>query len=168
MKKYYQNESGGHRFLRIPPTEKRGRTQTSIVTVAVTTESKFEYNFDRSKISKSYTRGTGNGGQAINKTSSCVQLVHKESGIIIKCQDTRDRSKNEEIAWSKMLERLKSIEENKYNKVLYDNRFDQVGDSSRSVKKRTYRVKEDLAIDHETGKSCSFKEFNKGKIELIC
>lgn len=154
--------------MRIPPTEKRGRTQTSIVTVAITTESKFEYNFDKSEISKSYIRGTGNGGQAINKTSSCVQLVHKKSGIIIKCQDTRDRSKNEEIAWLKMMDRLKSIEESKYNKTLYDNRFEQVGNSSRSVKKRTYRIKEDIAIDHETGKSCSYKDFSRGKLELIC
>jgi peptide chain release factor 1 len=32
---YFQNESGAHRWIRIPPTEKRGRTQTSVITVAI-------------------------------------------------------------------------------------------------------------------------------------
>ena len=30
--------------------------------------------------------GSGKGGQKINKTSSCVQLIHRSSGIEIRCQ----------------------------------------------------------------------------------
>lgn len=67
-----------------------------------------------------------------------------------------------------MERKVSEMEREKYNKLNYDARFSQVGDSSRSIKKRSYKIKEDLVIDHETGKKCSFKDFNKGKIELLC
>ena len=123
---------------------------------------------DRSEVDRTFIRGTGNGGQAINKTSSCVQLVHRRIGIVIKCQESRDRNKNEEIAWERMEDRIREMEKQKYDSLVYSNRFDQIGDSDRSTKKRSYRVKEDLVIDHETGKRCSFKDFSRGRIELLC
>lgn len=166
MNNYYENEIGLHKFIRIPPTEKRGRTQTSTISISISNfDNKFEYEFDKSQVSKSYIRGTGNGGQAINKTSSCVQLVH-ENGIVIRCQDTRDRSKNEEIAWKRLEEKIKDIYKKEYDNLLYNNRFIQIGYGD-GRNKRTYRIKEDIAIDHITGKKCSFKEFNKGKLELL-
>jgi peptide chain release factor 1 len=94
-------------------------------------------------------------------------LTHRPSGIQVRCQDTRDQYKNEEIAWIRLEEKLKSIEEEKWNKKVYQNRLDQVGSGSRSDKKRSYRIKEDLVIDHETGKQCSFRDFSRGKIELL-
>lgn len=103
----------------------------------------------------------------MNKVSSCVILTHMPSRIQIKCQDTRDQKKNEEIAFQRLEEKLKSIEEEKWNKKAYQNRFNQVGTGSRSDKKRSYRIKEDLVVDHETGKQCSFKDFSRGKIELL-
>ena len=129
---------------------------------------KFEYKLDRSEATKSYIRGTGNGGQAINKTSSCVQLVHKKSGIVIRCQETRDRNKNEELAWCRLEEKLSDLQREKYEKSIYQNRFNQIGYSDRSDKRRTYRIKDDIVIDHITGKNCSFKDFGRGKIELLC
>ena len=41
-----------------------------------------------------FIRGTGHGGQKINKTSSCVYLHHRPSGIEIKCQAQRSREMN--------------------------------------------------------------------------
>lgn len=121
---------------------------------------------DRSRVSKSYIRGTGNGGQKINKTNSCVQLVH-DNGIVIRCQESRDRTKNEEIAWMRLEEKIKETYKKQYDDQIYQNRFDQVGNSSRSTKKRTYRLKEDIVIDHESGKMCTYRDFSKGKIELL-
>jgi protein subunit release factor A len=81
--------------------------------------------------------------------------------------DTREQKKNEELAWLRLEEKLKSIEEKKFNKEVYDARFEQVGDSSRSDKRRTYRVKEDSVVDHITGKKASYKDISRGRIELL-
>ena len=134
-KSYYGNEGGGHRFIRIPPTEKRGRTQTSIITVAIVDpDKKFHFDFDKSQVTKKYIRSSGKGGQKVNKTSTCVQLTHLPSGIQVKCQGERDQKQNEEIAWNRLYQKLKDIEEEKFNKSIYNDRFSQVGNSSRSQK----------------------------------
>ncbi len=41
-----------------------------------------------------FIRARGRGGQKVNKTSSCVQLLHVPSGIEVKCQETRSREAN--------------------------------------------------------------------------
>lgn len=49
-------------------------------------------------IVESFVRGSGPGGQKINKTASCVQLKHIPTGTIVRCQATRSQSRNREIA----------------------------------------------------------------------
>ena len=167
MQKFYKNEGGGHRFLRIPPTEKRGRTQTSIITVAVTIPSQFEFKLDKSRVTKKFISSSGPGGQNVNRRSTCCQLTDTLTGIQVKVQDKRTQEENEILAWIRLEDRIKDIHKNTYDKNTYDDRFNQVGNSSRSVRKRTYRIKEDNITDHETGKECSFRDFSKGKIELL-
>ena len=48
-----------------------------------------------------------------------------------------------------------------------EERRDQIGTGARGDKRRTYRVKDGQVIDHLTGKSASFKDISKGKIELL-
>ena len=45
-------------------------------------------------IDEHFIRGSGKGGQKVNKTSSCVQLVHRPSSIEIRCQQTRSQADN--------------------------------------------------------------------------
>lgn len=154
--------------MRIPPTEKRGRTQTSIITVAIVDPNdKFNIKIDKSEFERKFIRSSKKGGQNVNKVSSCVQITHIPSGIQVKCQDTRDQWKNEEIAWSRIIDKITYIEKSKYDERISNDRFSQIGNSSRSDKKRSYRIKEDLVIDHETGKQCSFKDFSRGKLDLL-
>ena len=168
VKEYFKNESGSHRFLRVPPTEKKGRTQTSIITVAIIDPSNiFKYTLDRSQVEKHYICSSGKGGQNVNRRSTCVQLTHIPSGVQVKCQDTREQFKNEEIAWNRLEEKLKNIEVEKFNNSISSSRFDQVGNSGRSEKRRTYRIKEDIVIDHVTDKKASFKDISRGRIELL-
>ena len=53
-----------------------------------------------------FIRGSGSGGQKINKTSSCVQLIHKPSGIEIRCQKTRSQADNRYWARRELCERI--------------------------------------------------------------
>ena len=126
-----------------------------------------EFSLNRNEVDRHYTRSSGKGGQNVNRRSTCVQLIHRPTGIQVKCQDERDQRKNEEIAWKRLEDKLRSLEEEKWNKKAYQRLSDQVGSGSRSDKKRSYRIKEDLVIDHETGKQCSFRDFNRGRLELL-
>ena len=166
---FYKNEIGSHCFVRVPPTEKYNRTQTSIITVAIIDPSKiFEYHLNKNDVRKQFTRSRGKGGQHVNKTSSCCVLTHIPSGIQVRAEDTRVQAKNEEFAWERLYQKLKSIEEDKFNKIQYKNLSIQVGTGNRGTKRRTYRIKDNLVIDHVTDKQASFRDIQKGKLELLC
>ncbi len=40
-------------------------------------------------IEESFVRSGGHGGQNVNKTATCVMLLHRPTGIQVKCQATR-------------------------------------------------------------------------------
>ena len=56
-----------------------------------------------------FVRGSGAGGQKINKTSSCVFLKHLPSGVCIKCQLDRSREMNRFLARRELCEQLEAI-----------------------------------------------------------
>ena len=57
-------------------------------------------------IVEKFIRGSGKGGQKINKTSSCVYLLHKPSRIEIKCQRERSQALNRFLARRELCDRL--------------------------------------------------------------
>ncbi len=57
-------------------------------------------------LEEAFVRGSGSGGQKINKTSSCVQLRHLPSGMVVRCQETRSREANRWLARELLAERL--------------------------------------------------------------
>ena len=152
----------------MPPTEKYGRTQTSIVTVAVFQEgSKQQIQLNPKDVRLHFTKGSGNGGQKKNKTENVCVLTHIPTGIIVRVEDTRHKSKNEEIAWQRLTERLQQIEDQKQGDIFQKDIKNQVGNGQRSDKRRTYRVKEDLVVDHISNKTITFRELVKGKLDLL-
>ncbi|HMP73668.1 MAG TPA: peptide chain release factor-like protein [Kiritimatiellia bacterium] len=62
-------------------------------------------------LEESFIRGSGSGGQKINKTSSCVQLIHRPSGVEVKCQRERSQAMNRFFARRELCEKLEAIEE---------------------------------------------------------
>ncbi len=57
-------------------------------------------------LAEQFTRGTGAGGQKINKTSSTVQLRHTPSGIEVRCQRERSQAANRYWARVQLCDRL--------------------------------------------------------------
>ena len=127
----------------------------------------FKSIFNINDVDKKYIRSSGNGGQRVNKVATCVQLTHLPTGIQIKCQDTRYQKKNEEIAFERLKSKIHDLQKIGFDKDIRNSRFLQAGDSNRSNRRRTYRVNDNIVIDHLSGKSCSYKDFIRGKIDLL-
>ena len=59
-------------------------------------------------LEESFVRSSGNGGQHVNKTSSCVQLKHKPTGLTATCMRERSQSVNRFLARRELLERIEA------------------------------------------------------------
>ena len=60
-------------------------------------------------VTEQFIRGTGAGGQKINKTSSTVWLQHRPTGVVVRCQRERSQSINRLLAWSELAEKLTEL-----------------------------------------------------------
>ena len=159
------NESGGHRWQRIPPTERKGRVHTSTVTVSVLeilTEEKFQLLDKDLRIET--TRDTGPGGQHRNTTDSCVVVTHIPTGLKAKAA-SRSQHENRKTARavleSRVADHFNSIKYEAVNKQ----RLDQVGSGMRGDKIRTYRERDDVATDHRTEKKVKLSFILRGDLE---
>ena len=57
-------------------------------------------------IEESFVRSGGHGGQNVNKVSTCVMLVHRPTGVQVKCQETRQQGLNRYIARRLLLDKI--------------------------------------------------------------
>ncbi|MBW2558220.1 MAG: peptide chain release factor-like protein [Deltaproteobacteria bacterium] len=64
-------------------------------------------------IRETFVRGSGSGGQKVNKTSSCVFLMHIPTGLSVKCQQERSRELNRFFARRILLDRIERIKKGK-------------------------------------------------------
>jgi peptide chain release factor 1 len=160
------NESGGHRWQRVPPTERNGRVHTSTVTVVVMEELEVRnFKISDDDISIKFSRGTGPGGQHKNKTDSCVHMTHIPTGLTARI-DGRSQHQNKEVA-RKMLEgRVAKLEKDKIYSKQEQERKDKAGSGQRGDKIRTYRVKDDMVQDHRTESTTSLKKVLSGCLEF--
>ena len=60
-------------------------------------------------VDERFIRGSGPGGQKINKTSSTVWLRHGPTGVEVRCQRERSLAANRVLAWTELADRLASI-----------------------------------------------------------
>jgi protein subunit release factor B len=59
-------------------------------------------------VEERFVRGSGPGGQKINKTSSTVWLRHAPTGVETRCQRERFQSANRELAWAELCAKLET------------------------------------------------------------
>jgi peptide chain release factor 1 len=142
-------ESGVHRVQRVPATEASGRIHTSTATVAVLPEAQeVDIEIRAEDLDITTCRASGPGGQGVNTTDSAVQIIHKPSGLIVRCADQRSQQKNKARALtvlrSRLLERKIADENAKYAAQ----RKVQVGTGERNERIRTYNFPQNRVTDH--------------------
>ena len=59
-------------------------------------------------IEETFVRSSGHGGQNVNKTATCVMLVHRPTGIQVKCQTTRQQALNRFLARRLLLDKIEA------------------------------------------------------------
>lgn len=163
VEEIFKDEPGGHRWQRVPPTEKRGRVQTSTVTVAVLREPEaVELRIDERDLEIKTCRGSGAGGQHRNVTDSAVQIFHKPSGLMVRAETERSQSQNREYAMGLLRARLLAAAKEAKSNARAADRRSQVGSGMRGDKRRTIRCQDGQVNDHISGRTWKLKEYMRG------
>lgn len=162
-------ETGVHRVQRIPETEKTGRIHTSTASVAILPiRKKVTVEIDPSEIDMEFSRSGGAGGQNVNKVETAVRLIHKPTGIDVRCTSERKQEANREKAMQILAAKLQEKKEEEEAKKYADVRKDQIGTCDRSEKIRTYNILQDRITDHRIKKSWhNIENILAGNIENI-
>lgn len=162
----FKNEAGGHRHQRVPPNEKRGRVQTSTVTVAVLpVPSHVEVRLDDRDLDWKTCRAGGKGGQNVNKVESAVQLTHLPSGLMVRCESERSQLQNRETALSILRAKLFASARGEADAARNADRKAQLGAGARGDKRRTYRWQDRIVTDHVADKKASLDRILRGFLE---
>jgi len=93
-------------------------------------------------IEETFVRSGGHGGQNVNKTSTCVMLLHRPSGLQVKCQATRQQGLNRFLARRLLLDK---IEERQKGYVTAHRA--EIEKIRRQKRKRSRRAKERMLAD---------------------
>ena len=165
-----QYESGGHRVQRVPETETKGRIHTSAATVAVMAEPEDveidlkpdDYTTER------YAASSGAGGQHVNKTASAIRLVHKETGIEVKCREERSQHKNLAKAIRRMKTKLYDHYQQQEAAQRAGERKSLVGSGDRSQRIRTYNFPDNRVTDHRINLTLyKLDQIIAGRVEMV-
>ena len=92
-----------------------------------------------SDFEESFIRSSGPGGQKVNKSSSCVYLVHIPTGLAVKCQRERSQALNRYLARRLLLDKIELMQ-----KGFIAKERDKIEKIRRQKGKRTKRAKEKI------------------------
>jgi len=169
-RRLFRNEPGKHVVQRYPPTEHRGRRHTSIVAVAVlpiTDGRELSGVLKDADLEITTKRGGGPGGQARNKTESCVRIRHIPTGLTVVI-DSRDQAANKKKARQILEARVAQQKQEVISSTLAHAKREQFDGGGRGNKVRTYNFIENRVTDHRTGaKSTQIRRVMKGDLDLL-
>jgi protein subunit release factor B len=105
---------------------------------------------------ESFIRSSGPGGQKVNKSSSCVYLVHIPTGLSVKCQRERSQSLNRYLARKLLLDKIERVQ-----KGFIAKEKEKLEKIRRQKRKRSKRAKEKILISKHQQ---SEKKVLRGKV----
>ena len=107
---------------------------------------------------ESFIRSSGPGGQKVNKSSSCVYLVHIPTGLAVKCQRERSQSLNRFLARKLLLDKIERAQ-----KGFIAKEKEKLEKIRRQKRKRSKRAKEKILISkHQQAE----KKVLRGKVVI--